>query len=454
MIKHHSKYLSLLLAFLFSIGLCAQTARIKQRHQVKKKETLYGISKQYGITVEELTQVNPEMRMQGYELKKGDYINIPFAASDATAAQSSPATQAVPVNKEVSKTGQVVRVGVMLPLHNLNGDGRRMTEYYRGLLMAGQRLKQDNISTEIYTWNVPIDADINKTLKEKGADKCDVIFGPLYTSMVKPLAEFCKSNNIKLVIPFSIFGQPAKNYDMVYQIYQSGDDLIAMTINSFLERFKDYHPIFVDCNDETSDKGKFTATLRKALESKGISYALTNLNSDDDAFAKAFSRTQKNVVIINTSKSPELNATFAKLNKMTAKGIGGSISMLGYTEWLMYTSVYQTLFHKYDTYIPTNFFYNPETADTKWLESNYRKWFNEDMLTALPHFALTGFDHGCFFIGGLHKYGKAFNGKKGEATYKYVQTPLNFRKEGKGWQNKSFMFIHYQKDKTIESISY
>ena len=76
------------------------------------------------------------------------------------------------------------------------------------------------------------------------------------------------------------------------------------------------------------------------------------------------------------------------------------------------------------------------------------------MLTALPHFALTGFDHGCFFIGGLHKYGKAFNGKKGEATYKYVQTPLNFRKEGKGWQNKSFMFIHYQKDKTIESISY
>ena len=32
--------------------------------------------------------------------------------------------------------GRTVRLGVMLPLHDLNGDGRRMVEYYRGVLMA------------------------------------------------------------------------------------------------------------------------------------------------------------------------------------------------------------------------------------------------------------------------------------------------------------------------------
>ena len=34
---------------------------------------------------------------------------------------------------------QTVNVGVMLPLHDVDGDGRRMVEYYRGILMAVDR---------------------------------------------------------------------------------------------------------------------------------------------------------------------------------------------------------------------------------------------------------------------------------------------------------------------------
>ena len=35
-----------------------------------------------------------------------------------------------------------LKVGVMLPLHKIDGDGRRMLEYYRGLLLGIEDLKK------------------------------------------------------------------------------------------------------------------------------------------------------------------------------------------------------------------------------------------------------------------------------------------------------------------------
>ena len=57
-----------------------------------------------------------------------------------------------------------VRVGIMLPLHNVDGDGNRMVEFYRGLLLAVDDLKKEGISVDIHAWNVNIDADIRQTL--------------------------------------------------------------------------------------------------------------------------------------------------------------------------------------------------------------------------------------------------------------------------------------------------
>lgn len=72
-----------------------------------------------------------------------------------------------------------VRVGIMLPLHNNDGDGKRMVEYYRGMLMAFNDLKAQGINTEVHAWNVPKDADIRTTLLDNSAANLDIIFGAL-----------------------------------------------------------------------------------------------------------------------------------------------------------------------------------------------------------------------------------------------------------------------------------
>ena len=177
--------LSTLLAFTVSSVTAQQTSTIRGQHKVKKKETVFGISREYGLTIEELIKANPEMNMPGYELKKGMILNIPYSKADMEAAEAAKAAQAAQARKaeEVARAAaddvrnREIRLGIMLPLHNINGDGRRMTEYYRGVLMACDSLKKQGLSIDVHAWNTAEDGNIYKVLEDPAAAKCDLICG-------------------------------------------------------------------------------------------------------------------------------------------------------------------------------------------------------------------------------------------------------------------------------------
>ena len=164
----------------------AQQTKCKEMHKVKRKETLFGIAKDNGITIEQLIDANPEMQKQGYELKKGAYICIPYPKQQTKATITE--TKQQPAEKDV--TQREIRMGVMLPLHDNNGDGKRMVEYYRGLLMACDSIKQEGVSVDVRAWNVEEGADIKSFIKDPAAAKLDVIVGPLYSTQVKDLTAF------------------------------------------------------------------------------------------------------------------------------------------------------------------------------------------------------------------------------------------------------------------------
>lgn len=459
MTKAIIRYLFMLFVAFLCTTSVAQNLKWRDMYQVKKKDTIFGIAKNYGLTVDELINANPEMKVAGYELKKGDYIFIPYPANTdpkiaTIKAATTPQPQTVAKTTQ-SQTTKTIKVGVVLPLHDVDGDGKRMTEYYRGFLMGCDSLKQQGYSIDVHAWNVPADADIRPTLQDASIRNCDVIFGPLYTKQVKPLSDFCKGAGIKLVIPFSIWGDEVSRNSEIFQVYQSLDELNNASIDAFISRFGNQHPVFIDCNDSTSKKGIFTFGLRNRLNARGVKYSITNLKSNEELFSKAFSRTQPNVVVLNTGRSPELTVAIAKLKALVASNPGVMVSLFGYTEWLMYTRNNLDNFYKFNTHIPSTFYYNPLSAKTQYLENGYRRWFGLETLYALPKFALMGYDHAQFFIRGLYKYGKAFNGTKPQNAYTPLQTPLDFKRVGSGgMQNRAFMLVRYTNDKKIELINY
>ena len=446
--RQKMRYIIMILGLMLSLGIFAQTTKWRDIYTVKKKDTVFGIANKYGLTLPELMDANPEMKKEGYMLQKGATLFIPF---EKTTAKKTATTQ----RTTVAKKANTVNVGVMLPLHDVDGDGKRMVEYYRGILMACEQLKQQGISTNIHAWNVPIDADIRTTLVQEGADACDLIFGPLYTKQVAPLADFCKNYGIKMVIPFSINGDNVERTKEIFQVYQAPESLNDATIKAFLNRFKNVHPIFVDCNDTTSRKGNFTFGLRKELEKRKIAYNITNVNSSLDYFAKAFVPSKQNVVVLNTGRSPQLTQVLNKLDEFSAKYPGAVVSLFGYTEWLMYAKYNLDRFYKYDTYIPSTFYYNANSAKVIDLERRYNTWFHQPMQVAMPRFAITGYDHAMFFIQGVNKYGKDFTGDKSQVNYQPVQTPLHFEKTKKGgYRNQVLQLIHYTFNRQIEAVTY
>lgn len=333
-----------------------------------------------------------------------------------------------------------INVGIMLPLHNVDGDGRRMIEYYRGILLAIEKLKQEGSNVNVHAWNVTIDDDIRTTLLQDGAPECNIIFGPLYTKQVADLGNFCKAYGIKMVIPFSISGNDVDKNPQIYQVYQSPDDLNSATIQHLVEQFGGRHPVIIDCNDSTSRKGTFTFALRKILEQKKIAYDITNLNTSPELFARAFSLTKPNLVILNTGRSPELTTALNKLDNLLLDNKNVQVSLFGYTEWLMYAKYNKARYAKYDTFIPSNFYYNEASQETRNIAERYREMFHEDMSYALPHFAITGYDHAMYFIGNRRQW---------------LQTPLKFEKKGGGgYRNKAFMFIHYKPNGGIEALNF
>lgn len=455
------RYFLLFVTLIVAAGIVSaqDNESVRGFHKVKRKETVFGIARMYEISIDELIQANPEMKEPGYELKKGTILKIPFSkgvgSSDVPSA--SAATAPAPVSREVrgDVRGRAIRLGVMLPLHDINGDGRRMVEYYRGVLMACDSLKKLGISVDVHAWNTAEDCEISNILEDKSAAACDLIIGPLYSRQMDALSAFAARHDIRLVVPFSINAPQLANNRNIFQIWQSPTEVNDATISHFLDRFKNDHPVFIDCNDSTSKKGLFTSGLRRQLEQRGIQYSVTNLKSGEENFSKAFSTVQKNVVILNTGRSPELGVAFSKINGMKVNHPELDITMFGYTDWLMYTRTHLENYYKYNTYIPSVFYYNPVSSATQRLQQKYRWNFHVDMQSALPRFALTGFDQAYYFLSGLHKYGKSFTGAAGMLGYLPVQTPLKFERYGNGgMRNRAFLFVHYRPDHIVETVNF
>ena len=309
------RYFLFFAAFWMSVSVAmAQVGEqdIRGLHKVKKKETIFGISRMYDITIEQLLKANPEMNTPGYELKKGTVLKIPYATLQTEAPAPKPVDE--DVTDDLRK--RTIRLGVMLP----------------GVLMACDSIKKLGVSVDVHAWNAAEDADINQILKDEAAAKCDLIIGPLYSKQMDAMSAFVEKHKIKLLIPFSINAPQLADNKYIYQVYQSHTQQNSATIEHFVKAFKNFHTVIIDCNDTTSQKGSFTAALRRQLEQENMECNITNLKSVEADFSKAFSRTKPNVVILNTGRSPELGIAFSKLNGLKVTDPDLVINMFGYTE--------------------------------------------------------------------------------------------------------------------------
>ncbi|MCK6649751.1 MAG: LysM peptidoglycan-binding domain-containing protein, partial [Bacteroidia bacterium] len=217
-------------------------------HTVEKGQTLYSITKQYGVTDEVLKKLNPEL-LNG--LKTGQKIKIPSNKPKTEIAVVTPVTNKEVVEEKakektidqsttIPKLEAVVDKGTgtaekyngelkdeyniafFLPFHadesnaieieklvkgeeHFSNKTKVALEFYEGAKLAIDSLKKEKLNAKIFVYDVD-DKDslgVLNLLKKPELASMDLIIGPLYGSSFMPVAKFAKENEIPIVSPFT-----------------------------------------------------------------------------------------------------------------------------------------------------------------------------------------------------------------------------------------------------------
>ncbi|NDV66003.1 LysM peptidoglycan-binding domain-containing protein [Bacteroides sp. 224] len=425
--------------------------KCKEMHKVKRKETIFSVSREYGITEQELKDANPELNKG---MKKGQLLCIPYPQNKEEKQQQviTPPTdkELFKNTKEAAEKIQTIKAAVILPfLSGSKSDASKMVEYYEGFLLAVDSLKRQKVSMDIYTYNSGDEnSSIAPILAKEELKNMDVIFGPLHQQHIKPLAEFADANNIRLVIPFSSKDNEVFQNPNIFQINTPQSYLYSEVYDHFTKQFPNSNVIILGGLAEEKDKVEFIAGLETELKKKNILVQTVNGNISS-ATLKSFLQTDKVNIFIPTSGSDlALIKLIPQLKLLIRENPGHKIHLFGYPEWQVYTKDHLESFFELDTYFYSSFYTNNLLPSAINFINNYHKWYTKEMMNIYPKYGMLGFDTGYYFLSGLAKYGTGFEENLLKTDIVPIQTGFKFERVNNwgGFINKKVFFVHFTKD--------
>ena len=420
-----------------------QKDNCKAIHKVKRKETLWSISHEHGITVEELKMANPEMFKADYELKKGSKICIPYSSSKAENVQQNTIEQ---------KGYSPVKVALVLPFSEKSVGSDRCIEYYRGFLMAVEQLKSEGKHIEIYAYNEPnAKSALKPTIDIIRSKHVNLIVGPLYFDHFNEMSNFSKREKIKTLIPFSSKATEINYNPNLFLLNAPENEKHAFAVNLFTKNFNNCKVVFILSGN--GNEKKFTNTLRSHLMRKNVEVSEISINASNSQFLAACSKNKQTVFVPDGSADDDFLKVVPRLAIFKKKNKNVNTALLGYPEWQKFASTKRIDMHEANTYIFTNSFFNPWSATTNKLKHDYAKWFKSDILNVTPRMFMLGYDSGLTFLNGLSTYGDTFNTQN--LNLPLQQSDIAFRKitTNGGYINESMWFIHYRTDYEIDKIA-
>ncbi|WP_304860464.1 LysM peptidoglycan-binding domain-containing protein [uncultured Bacteroides sp.] len=437
-------------------------SRCRDMHKVKRKETVFSISREYGISETELIAANPELKGEN-KIKKGTFLCIPYPKAQT---EQSTQSQAIPTDSELFRENRketerfsTIKAAVILPF--LDGvsksESSRMVEYYEGLLIAVDSLKRTGTSIDLYTYNSgPENTSLNSILGKSEMKDMDIIFGPLYQQHIKPLAEFAKKQNTRLVIPFTskdntVFQNPA-----IYQINTPQSYLYSEVYNHFVRQFPNANVIFIEASQDTKDKAEFIKGLKDELRNRSIPMKSLKESVAVESLKTVLRADRENIFIPTSGSNLTLIKILPQLTLLVREQPESRIHLFGYPEWQTYTKDHLEAFFELDTYFYSSFYTNNLLPAAINFTKTYRRWYGKEMDERYPKFGMLGFDTGYFFLKGLARYGSSFEKNMQGLDLIPIQTGFRFQRVNNwgGFINKKVFFVHFTKNFELVKLDF
>lgn len=434
-------------------------SRCKEMHKVKRKETVFSVSREYGISEQELMAANPELK-DG--MKKGQFLCIPYPNDSSMQPTQKEDPYAIPPSnselfrksKETPKNMSTIKAALILPFQ----EDKRMIEYYEGFLMAVDSLKRSGTSLDLYVYDSGKEiSTLNNILAKNEMKKMDIIFGPMHQNQIKTLSDFADKNDIRLVIPFSAKDEEVFNNPAVYQINTPQSYLYSEVYEHFTRQFPNAHVIFIEPTSADKEKEDFISGMKQDLKSKGISMQTVSENASKETLKAALHTGKENIFIPTSGKNVLLIKVLPQLTLLVRDTPEQSIHLFGYPEWQTYTRDHLDNFFELDVYFYSSFYTNTLFPAAVQFTNAYHKWYSKDLNSKFPNYAMLGFDTGYFFLKGLSRFGSELENNLSKINnITPIQTGFKFERVNNwgGFINKKVFFIRFTKNFELVKLDF
>ena len=353
-------------------------------HLVQPKETIYGICKQYNISKEDLFRRNPRLQTEG--LKYGDTIFI--ASAEKTLGNTTDG------NTRTYKIAYLLPFSIGENERNVNIE--RFIDFYRGSLIAMEDIKTSGISLEVYTFDTQLGTSkTQEIVKSKLPKDIDLIIGPTYPEQISQVASFAKKNNIVQVVPFTSNISNSDRYAQQYQFNPVPNDLDKIVAANIFNKFKDNNIYMVYFSNEENEKSFYTLPeqLERLMKLKSVRYVKLNISDiSKDKIASIANNNKHNLMVIRQCQTSDFQSLIDMFDNNTR-----NITFV--TEHNIFDYAQKDKSLKNKDLVSYSLF---NTAPTNKYISSYNSYFpTRSKAQSTPNYDLLGYDITLYFCKAL-----------------------------------------------------
>lgn len=430
----------------------------KRTHVVQRKETLYSISRQYDISVEELTRANNITSIKvGQEL----IIPMPQKQEQTETTIEEPSIKVVenptmavkkgdldlinnpqPV-KPAAQNPNALRIAVLLPFMletpYIDASVNYFWDFYRGILLGLNEVKKSGISVDLYTFDIEKNqATLDSVLRLPVLKTMDLIIGPAYSNQVAAVSRFSRDNRIHMVVPFTSKIELDDSHEFLLQFNPSQDVLLPLVAQTMVDRFSSSNFIIARFTGKQDKANALADEVIKALAAKRKTYRELQLSTSNVDTLKTVAGRNKTLLFLATTR---LDVVSSLLPQIETLGLP-ALQIWGFEDWKQWVN-----FHE-GTYYYSLF----KKKDTSAYQANYKKWYGELSPINIPMYDLIGYDLINYTTAALKAKRKNMSAAFGNVECDLLQSEFKFQKvkSGTHWMNMSWSLFGYYNGKVTE----
>lgn len=421
------------IGLLLSSTLLAQTSvdypldtingKIYYRYTVERGIGLYRISKNFGVSQEDILKANPDIQTKGLHfdevilvpanhlvLAKPSSSDIKVEAEESLQRESQPTMLAdkktrTPniFTKRKEKTNSLdipalkrdsvledtltspIRIAIMLPLHadaiKRERTIERFYDFYCGVLIAINQVQATGQHIEAFVYDIGKTAqEVERILSDSLFPEVDAIIGPVYGPQVKTATQYAMADSMYLLVPFISAIEDINTNPYILQ-FNPSKNTEADTLARYLAQYGDS----INCVLVESKATEVIPASIAAIHQKLVQY---NIPTDTisirelltDSLENAFRPDRENIVIFNTERYGNLHAIMPHL--LMAKNTY-QLTLLSQYSWqsekIMLPQLYTTVFTTSNE-VPEEY------------TSVFDEYFGHEITTTQPRYDILGYD--------------------------------------------------------------